>query len=138
MTPFTLLGIDHVVLRITDLDKSLAFYVRVLGCTVDKRQEDIGLIQLRAGRSQIDLVPLDGKRGKAGGAAPGAEGRNVDHFALEIAPFDEVALRGHLERHGVAVEQVARRYGAKGYGPSIYIADPDGNKVELKGPPDEA
>jgi glyoxylase I family protein len=137
MTPFSLLGIDHVVLRIADLDKSLAFYVGVLGCTVDKLQEDIGLIQLRAGHSQIDLVPLSGKRGKAGGAGPGAEGRNVDHFALDIAPFDEVALRAHLERHGIAVERVARRYGAKGYGPSLYIADPDGNKVELKGPPDE-
>jgi len=137
MTPFSLLGIDHVVLRIADLDRSLAFYVGVLGCTVDKLQEDIGLIQLRAGHSQIDLVPLEGKRGKAGGAGPGAEGRNVDHFALEIAPFDETALRAHLARHGVPVEEVARRYGAKGYGPSLYIADPDGNKVELKGPPDE-
>ena len=137
MPPFSLLGIDHVVLRIADLDRSLAFYVGVLGCTVDKLQEDIGLIQLRAGHSQIDLVPLDGRRGRAGGAAPGAEGRNVDHFALEIEPFDEAALRAHLERHGIAVEQVAKRYGAKGYGPSLYIADPDGNKVELKGPPDE-
>lgn len=137
MPPFSLLGIDHVVLRIADLDRSLAFYVGVLGCTVDKLQEDIGLIQLRAGHSQIDLVPLTGKRGKAGGVGPGAEGRNVDHFALEIAPFDEAALRAHLERHGIAVEQVAKRYGAKGYGPSLYIADPDGNKVELKGPPDE-
>lgn len=136
MTPFTLHGIDHVVLRIADLDRSLAFYVGVLGCTVDKCQVEIGLIQLRAGSSQIDLVPLDGKRGRAGGAGPGVEGRNVDHFALEIAPFDEAALRAHLERHGIAVEKVARRYGARGYGPSIYIADPDGNKVELKGPPE--
>ena len=126
------------MLRIADLDRSLAFYVGVLGCTIDKRQEDIGLIQLRAGHSQIDLVPLDGKRGKAGGAAPGTEGRNVDHFALEIAPFDEPALRSHLASHGIAVEEVGRRYGAKGYGPSIYIADPDGNKVELKGPPEVA
>ena len=136
MTPFTLLGIDHVVLRIADLDRSLAFYVGVLGCTVDKHQEDIGLIQLRAGHSQIDLVPLDGKRGRAGGAGPGVEGRNVDHFALEIAPFDEAQLRAHLERHGIPVEEAKKRFGAKGYGPSLYIADPDGNKVELKGPPD--
>jgi len=136
MAPFTVLGIDHVVLRIADLERSLGFYVGVLGCAIEKRQEDIGLIQLRAGRSQIDLVPLDGKRGKAGGAAAGAEGRNVDHFALEIAPFDEAALRVYLETHGIPVEEVGRRYGARGYGPSIYIADPDGNKVELKGPPD--
>lgn len=137
MTPFVLLGLDHVVLRIADLDRSLAFYIGVLGCTIDKRQENIGLIQLRAGRSQIDLVPLEGPRGKAGGAAPGKEGRNVDHFALEIEPFDEAALRAHLASHGIAVDEVARRYGAKGYGPSIYISDPDGNKVELKGPPED-
>jgi len=138
MIPFALLGIDHVVLRIADLERSLAFYVGVLGCTIDKRQEDIGLIQLRAGRSQIDLVPLEGMRGKAGGAPPGVEGRNVDHFALEIAPFDEVALRAHLGAHGIAVEEVGRRYGARGYGPTIYVVDPDGNKVELKGPPEGA
>ena len=136
MSPFNVLGIDHVVLRIADLEKSLAFYVGVLGCAVEKRQEDIGLIQLRAGRSQIDLVPLEGKRGKAGGAPPGTEGRNVDHVALEIDAFDEGALRAHLERHGIAVDEVKRRFGARGYGPSLYIADPDGNKIELKGPPE--
>jgi len=136
MTPFTLLGIDHVVLRIADLDRSLAFYVGVLGCTVDKRQEDIGLIQLRAGHSQIDLVPLDRKRGKAGGAAPGTEGRNVDHFALEIAPFDEDALRAHLATHGITVDDVRRRYGARGHGRSTHLTAPHGHKVELKGPPE--
>ena len=74
--------------------------------------------------------------GRRAAQPPGAEGRNVDHFALEIAPFDEAAFRAHLGAHGIAVEEVGRRYGAKGYGPSIYVADPDGNKVELKGPPE--
>ena len=136
MAPFTLLGIDHVVLRISDLAKSLAFYVDALGCEVEKRQEDIGLIQLRAGASLIDLVPIDGKLGRAGGAAPGAEARNVDHFCLEIAPFEEAAIRAHLAAHGVTIGEYGRRYGAKGDGPSLYITDPDGNVVELKGPPE--
>jgi len=134
MAPFALLGIDHVVLRVADLARSLAFYVEALGCTVEKRQEEIGLIQLRAGPALIDLVPLEGKLGRAGGAGPGAEGRNVDHFALQITPFDEAAIRAHLEAHQVGIGEYGRRYGAKGKGPSLYIADPDGNVVELKGP----
>lgn len=134
MPPFKLIAIDHVVLRIEDIARSLAFYVDGLGCTVEKVQDDLGLTQLRAGASLIDLVPLTGRLGRAGGAAPGAEGRNVDHFALDIEPFDETAIRAHLKAHGIAIGESGRRYGAKGYGPSIYVSDPDGNVVELKGP----
>ena len=137
MPPFSLRAIDHVVLRIADLERSLAFYRDVLGCGIDNRQEAIGLIQLRAGTSLIDLIPLDGALGRVGGAGPGKEGRNVDHFALQIAPFVEVAIRAHLASHGVEVVQAGRRYGAEGNGPSIYVTDPDGNVVELKGPPEK-
>jgi glyoxylase I family protein len=138
MVPFELRAIDHVVLRIANLEKSLAFYGDVLGCLIDNRQDAIGLVQLRAGRSLIDLTPLDGALGRMGGAGAGKEGRNVDHFALQIAPFDEAAIRDHLARHGVEIVQAGQRYGAEGNGPSIYVADPDGNVVELKGPPDKA
>ena len=127
--------IDHLVLRVNDLDRMLRFYCGVLGCTIERRQDDIGLVQLRAGRSMIDLTPVTGKLGRAGGAPPGAEGRNVDHFALQIAPFDDAALRRHLAEHGVAIVEAGQRYGAEGEGPSIYVTDPDGNVVELKGPP---
>ena len=134
MTPFSLKQIDHVVLRIRDLDKTLAFYVDVIGCRIEKRQDAIGLIQLRAGASLIDLVPIDGPLGKMGGAAPGKEARNVDHFALQVTPFDEAAIRIHLNRLGVPVSEFGMRYGADGTGPSVYVIDPDGNTVELKGP----
>ena len=127
--------IDHIVLRVVDLDRMLRFYCDALGCTIERRQEAIGLVQLRAGRSIVDLVPVDGKLGAAGGAAPGREGRNLDHFCFRIDPFDEPALRAHLVAHGIAVGPVESRYGAEGEGPSIYIADPEGNVVELKGPP---
>ena len=130
--PFRLLAIDHVVLRVRDLEKSLVFYREVLGCTVDKVQETIGLWQVRAGASLIDLVPLDGPLGRTGGAGPGQEGRNLDHFAIQISPFDEAAIRAHLAAHDVAVVEAGRRYGAQGDGPSIYIRDPDGNTVELR------
>ncbi|HVE04736.1 MAG TPA: VOC family protein [Rhizomicrobium sp.] len=132
--PFQLRAIDHVVLRIKDLDASLHFYCDVLGCSVDKRQEGIGLIQVRAGTSLIDLVPLDGTLGKRGGAGPGQEGRNLDHFAIRIAPFDEAKIRAHLSAHGIEIVESGQRYGAEGNGPSAYVVDPDGNTVELKGP----
>ena len=127
-------GIDHIVLRVVALDRMLRFYVDVLGCTIEKRQDAIGLVQLRAGASLIDLVPVDGRLGRAGGAPPGREARNLDHFCLRVEPFDEDAIRAHLARHGVAAGETAQRYGAEGEGPSIYLEDPEGNTVELKGP----
>lgn len=133
---FTILGLDHLVLRVADVERALRFYCDVLGCREERRVRDIGLIQLRAGRALIDLVGIDSPLGRAGGAGPAAEGRNVDHFALRIEPFDEAGLRAHLEAHGIAAGEVKRRYGAEGEGPSLYIEDPDGNTVELKGPPD--
>lgn len=126
--------IDHIVLRVTDAARSLAFYCEALGCTVVRRRDDIGLIQLRAGRSLIDLVPIAGTLGAVGGAAPGAEGRNVDHFCLRVEPFDDAAIRAQLARFGIAAGPTEARIGAEGLGPSLYITDPDGNTVELKGP----
>ena len=127
--------IDHLVLRVVDLDRMLRFYCDALGCTLDKRQDDIGLIQVRAGNALIDFVPVDGKLGRAGGAPPGKEGRNLDHLCLRVEPFDETAIREQLARHGHAAGPVEQRYGAEGSGPSIYVTDPEGNVVELKGPP---
>ncbi len=131
----TVREIDHLVLRVSDAAAMLAFYRDVLGCPVERRQDEIGLIQLRAGRSLIDLVPIDGALGRAGGAAPGREGRNLDHFCLRVEPFDEAAIRRRLAAHGIDAGPLATRYGAEGEGPSIYLADPEGNVVELKGPP---
>jgi glyoxylase I family protein len=128
--------IDHLVLRVADLERMLAFYCGALGCTVERRVDDIGLVQLRAGRSIVDLVPVDGELGRAGGAAPGQEGRNLDHFCLRVEPFDEDAIRRELRAHGIEAGPLASRYGAEGAGPSLYVTDPEGNVVELKGAPD--
>lgn len=133
--PIAIREIDHIVLRVASLERMLAFYCDVLGCHVERRQDEIGLVQLRAGSAMLDLVPLDGKLGKAGGAGPGREGRNVDHFCFRVEPFDEAAIRAHLAAHGVEAGPVESRYGAEGEGPSIYIEDPERNTVELKGPP---
>ena len=131
---FNIRGIDHIVLRAVDIDRMLTFYCDALGCTVERRQDEIGLIQLRAGSSIIDLVPVDGKLGKAGGAAPGSDAKNLDYFCLRVEPFNAQSIRDHLLRHCIEAGPVESRYGAEGEGPSIYLTDPDGNVVELKGP----
>lgn len=130
----TIQNIDHVVLRVVDLEKVAGFYIDVLGARWEKKQEAVGLYQLRVGTSLIDLVPIDGKLGRAGGAAPGPEGRNVDHVCFRVLPWDGAAILAHLRGHGIESEIVSR-YGADGEGPSIYLADPEGNNLELKGPP---
>jgi len=127
--------IDHVVLRVSDVARSIAFYCGVLGCVEERRIESLGLFQLRAGTALVDLVDVAGPLGKLGGPAPGESARNLDHFALCLANFEEPAIRAHLEAHGVAPGDVGERYGARGMGPSMYVRDPDGNVVELKGPP---
>jgi glyoxylase I family protein len=138
MNALQILGLDHVVLRVADIERSLAFYRDALGCAEERRIDALGLIQLRAGSALIDLVPVESPLGQAGGGpAPGVddEGRNMDHFALQLASFDEALLRAHLQGHGIEPGDVGQRYGAQGDGPSMYIRDPDGNTVELKGPP---
>ena len=134
-TAITIREIDHIVLRVVDLARMLAFYGDVLGCREVRRQDEIGLVQLRAGSSMVDLIPIAGKLGAAGGAAPGKEGRNVDHFCFRVEPFDEAAIRAHLAAHGIEAGPAASRFGAEGEGPSIYLQDPEGNTIELKGPP---
>jgi catechol 2,3-dioxygenase-like lactoylglutathione lyase family enzyme len=121
------LGIDHVVLVVADMDRAIQFYCGVLGCKEERRVSEINLVQLRAGRSLIDLV-TSVEPVREGGA-------NMDHFALRLEVFDETTLRDFLSTHGIDPGDVKRRYGAEGDGPSMYIRDPDGNTVELKGPP---
>ena len=134
----TVSGLDHVVLRVADAERAIAFYRDILGCDLERHLKDIGLIQLRAGSALIDLVPVAGKLGRQGGPPPGALGRNMDHLCLRVEPFDEGKIRAYLAQAGVACGETARRYGAEGFGPSIYIEDPDGNVVELKGPPESS
>jgi len=130
--PIQIAGFDHIVLRVRDKAAALAFYEDVLGLAVDRDRPELGLTHIRAGTQMIDLVTLDGLLGKMGGAGPEAEARNVDHFALQVTPFDEAAIRAHLAGRGVEIVEEGQRYGASGDGLSLYIRDPDGNTVELK------
>jgi len=129
---FQIAGLDHLVLRVRDLEASIAFYCGVLGCQEERRLDDLGLVQLRAGRSLIDLVDVAAPLGRRGGPAAGLHGRNLDHFALQIRDWDIEILTSRLESHGIEVGPVRELYGAEGLGQALYIRDPDGNTVELK------
>ena len=129
--PLRIAGLDHVVLRCARLDATMAFYVDVLGCVLERELPDLGLHQLRAGQALIDLVPVGSKLG--GTEPPDAERGNMAHFCLRIDGPDWEGLGAYLRSHGVEFEPPETRYGADGYGLSIYITDPEGNVVELKG-----
>jgi catechol 2,3-dioxygenase-like lactoylglutathione lyase family enzyme len=129
-----ILGLDHIVIRCNDLAEMLRFYRATLGCNVEKHNEKLGLVHLRAGSALIDLISVEGELGRAGGPGPGAQARNVDHFCLRVEPFDEAALRAHFRGFGVELSRVHDNYGSEGTGPSVYFTDPEGNSIELKGP----
>ena len=124
----TLRAIDHLVLRVRDIDAMRRFYCEVLGAEHVAWRPRLGMSHLRAGAAMIDLVV----------AGDAAAGRNMDHFCLRVEPFDQDAIVAHLAAHGVTVGEIARRFGAEGNGISIYVTDPEGNTVELKGPSDGA
>ena len=136
MTDIRPLGLDHVVLRVADVGRSCAWYAAVLGCTVERVLPSLGLTQLRLGASLIDLVDVKSRAGRQGGAAAGPKRRNMDHFCVQLAEFDTKKISAQLKRKGIEPGLIGRRYGALGHGPSMYLTDPDGNTVELKGPPD--
>ena len=110
----------------------------MLGCPVERTVDEIGLHQLRAGAALIDLIDVAGDLARPDGEVPHETSRNMDHFCLRVDDWDEAAIRTHLAVAGVSAGPTERRYGADGSGPSIYIQDPEGNTVELKGPPDGA
>ena len=116
-------GIDHVVLRVRDIDVMRRFYCDVLGAEHVAWRPEFRMSHLRAGSSMIDLVIADA-------ASPG---RNMDHFCVGIEASDVAEVRRHLEARGVEIAGgPVRVYGARGTGTSLYVRDPERNVVELK------
>lgn len=115
--------IDHVVLRVRDLAAMVRFYERALGFREERRIERLGLVQMRAGASMLDLVRADR-----------VDGQNMDHLCFRVQPFDRDAIVTRLAPYAISVGETVERYGAEGNGPSVYFHDPEGNQIELKGP----
>ncbi|MCG3759099.1 VOC family protein [Vibrio cincinnatiensis] len=129
----TIHGLVHVVLRTTQLEQMVYFYCSILGCQIERDlSKELGLTQLRAGNALIDLVTVNSELGQMGGRAPQQDGRNVDHLCLQITPLAEASLIQYLDKHQIPHSDFDKRYGAQGFGRSIYIEDPEGNVIELK------
>ncbi|HEV2801751.1 MAG TPA: VOC family protein [Pyrinomonadaceae bacterium] len=128
---FRIKAIDHVVIRTLDLERMIQFYRDVLGCALERRRDDLGLVHMRAGSSLIDLVSVAGNR-RSDADVPAAEGRNMEHLCLRIEPFDYQELSDHFRALGVTIGKEERHYGAEGEGASVYLNDPEGNTIELK------
>lgn len=161
--PFRLKNIDHVVIRCQNFPIMFDFYHRVLGCSIDEPRDDHvnrfggALTHLRAGSSYIDLLAYDthrlteegqaaATRMHAGGAGLGTrpladvklscETSTLDHLCLRIDPFDQQKMLEYLGEENVEIVTAGdKRLGADGVGPSVYVRDPEGNVVELKGSP---
>lgn len=131
---FEVVGLDHLVLRVRQPMRMLDFYCRVLGCKLEREVADLGLYQLRAGQHLIDLVDIQGPLGGDGQAVDQCQA-NMDHFCLIITPFEVESLARYLTANRVIFEPAVMRIGAQGEGLSMYVYDPEGNQVELKGVP---
>jgi glyoxylase I family protein len=125
-------GIDHIVLRTEQYHELIDFYCNVIGCSLERSKDGLGLTHLRAGNALIDIVDVNGELGKRGGDAPDDMGNNIDHFCLQIAPRGEQELQDYLKSCGVIYGEFQDRYGAQGMGRSLYIKDIVGNNLELR------
>jgi len=124
---FEPLGLDHVVLHVRDQAVSQRFYCDLLGATLEHVNPKFSLVQLRFGRALIDLLPLDPRA-----PAPSPEA-GMDHLCLSIRCEDLGKVADVLGARGVTVEgEIVERRGAFGQGPSLYLRDPDGYRIELK------
>lgn len=123
MAPVKIVGLDHIVLKVADVERSLAFYAGTLGLPTVRVEE------WRSGAAPFPSVRVDdGTIIDLFAGTP--DGDNLDHFCVVIEPtdLDAVAASGDFE----VVDGPGRRFGARGDGMSLYVRDPDGNNVELR------
>jgi catechol 2,3-dioxygenase-like lactoylglutathione lyase family enzyme len=117
-------GFDHIVLRTTDIERALDFYLGTLGLApvrVDEwRAGEVGFPSVRVNDATIiDLFAVESRPADSA----------LDHFCLVVEPLDwEDEIRNGLR----VLQGPVSRYGARGDAQSVYVADPDGNEIELR------
>ena len=135
MKPIRITELDHIVLNVKDIDRSLAFYTQVLGLGAERVDEfragKIGFPSVRINEHTI----IDLSVSKEPGALPKSEGKtlgNLNHFCLVVDQEDFTGIVDYLKAHSVPIVQgPISRWGARGRATSVYFLDPDGNEVEI-------
>jgi len=132
---FKIRRLDHLVIRTDNIKEMISFYCFILGYKVQRDHlNESGLIELNAGESMIDLFDISSKNLNVSKKTQCEKDiKNLDHFCILLDNFDEVEIKVHLKNFGVKCSDIEMSYGSTGYSPSIYIFDPDNNKIELKG-----
>ncbi len=123
------IGLDHIVVNVKDVDQAIDFYGGVLGMEVLREEQfrkgEVGFVSVRAsGGTIVDLRPNE--------QTPGGP-VNIDHFCLAVEASNMEALLAELSNKGVEIAgPVGNRWGAQGDGPSFFIRSPEGNRIEIK------
>lgn len=132
---FKIKRLDHLVIRTQNIKEMISFYCFVLGYKMQRDNlKESGLIELNAGESMIDLFDISNSNlNNDKKLECDKDIKNLDHFCILLDEFDETEIKVHLKSFGVDFGDIEMNYGSSGYGPSLYIFDPDGNKIELKG-----
>jgi glyoxylase I family protein len=136
MKRLTIMELDHIVLNVTDIDRSVAFYTGVLGLKPERLDQfkagEVGFPSVRINQDTIiDLFPLKEREvARTGGAKRDA---NLNHFCMVVGAEDFGGIVDYLKANGIAVrEGPVSRWGARGRATSVYFLDPDGNEIELR------
>ena len=130
---FQIVDLDHIVLRVKDVERAIEFYTGTLGLAPHRLEEfRAGEVPFPCARVNdhtiIDLLPWT--EDEPVGDGP----RNLDHFCMAVKEIDMAEFAEYLQSEGVTVhsERTGRRSGAQGMADSIYIKDTEGNTIELR------
>ena len=126
--PLKITGIDHLLLKVDSMDRAIAFYEGVLGCTVKTRLPQYAMAELCVGAQGLDLVDVGAEEGAWARPSSAADQGNLHHLCLAVEVAAEVDLRAHLSHHAAPIVEERLEDGHL----SLYVLDPSGNQVELR------
>lgn len=123
--------LDHVGVKVTDLERAISFYTGLFGFPVAERrrfENGVDAAGLKIGQSLMFLLFRPEYR-----AHNPEDPAGIDHFCLTFEPPEWEAIIAKVREKGIpTVGEIMERGGATGFGPSLYIVDPDGNQIEVK------
>ena len=128
--------LDHIVLNVGDIERSLEFYTEVMGLKAERVDEfrtgKVGFPSVRINADTIiDLFPIQDRQNKQNGGEKTAG--NLNHFCMVTGKEDFTGIIDYLKENSIIIrEGPVSRWGARGRATSVYFLDPDGNEIEIR------